>query len=243
MAWILICVCKHQADLLQHIQCPTIWCLPGNSVRLYLWPERRKKNGYRWSCWRTKISSVESLRTCSGPPESPWQESWPPVSCPAHKNISGMNSWRPARRNIVLHRSLLTIGTDTSCSTDGSVPPSLKRPQPVTEWSVENEEKFIFTFWMSPINGINCHLPVALRPMSKSSVAGKHMGAICGANSSGDSNLTSAKSYSYVKKLYFGCTTFFATARSTYGSSSCACEKSYSPTRMRICEVNRLKRK
>lgn len=51
--------------------------------------------------------------TCSGPPESPWQESWPPVSCPAQRKISGMNSCRPARRNIDLHRSLLTIGTET----------------------------------------------------------------------------------------------------------------------------------
>lgn len=51
-----------------------------------------------------------------------------------------MNSWRPARRNIVLHRSLLTIGTETSCNTDGSVPPSLKRPHPVTAVSTEVEK-------------------------------------------------------------------------------------------------------
>lgn len=71
--------------------------------------------------------------TWSGPPESPWQESWPPVSWPAHRNISGINSCLPARKNIILHRSLLTIGTWTSCNTDGSVPPSDNRPHPVTK--------------------------------------------------------------------------------------------------------------
>jgi hypothetical protein len=42
-----------------------------------------------------------------------WQESWPPFSCPAHRKISGMNSCRPARRNMDLQQSLLTMGTDT----------------------------------------------------------------------------------------------------------------------------------
>ena len=42
-----------------------------------------------------------------------WQESWPPFSCPAHRKISGMNSCLPARRNMDLQQSLLTIGTDT----------------------------------------------------------------------------------------------------------------------------------
>lgn len=63
----------------------------------------------------------------------PWHESCPPPSWPAQRNISGMISWRPARRNMCLHLSLLTIGTVTSCKTDGSVPPSLNRPHPVTE--------------------------------------------------------------------------------------------------------------
>lgn len=51
--------------------------------------------------------------TCKGPPESPWQESWPPLSCPAQRKMSGMNSCRPARRNIDLQRSFETIGTCT----------------------------------------------------------------------------------------------------------------------------------
>lgn len=104
-------------------------------------------------------------------------------------------------------------GTLTSCSTEGRVPPSLRRPQPVT---------------------------VAFMPISRLSVSGRQMGLTCGANSSGCSSLTSARSYSYVKKLYFGCTTFLATPRSMYGSCSCTCEKSYSPTRMRICEISKL---
>lgn len=94
------------------------------------------------------------------------------------------------------------------------MPPSLRRPQPVT---------------------------VAFMPISRLSVSGRQMGLTCGANSSGCSSLTSARSYSYVKKLYFGCTTFLATPRSMYGSCSCTCEKSYSPTRMRICEISKLK--
>lgn len=65
----------------------------------------------------------------------------------------------------------------TSCSTDGKVPPSLKRPHPVT---------------------------VAFSPIKRSSVAGRQIGLMWGANSSGCSNLTKAKSYSYVKKLYLG---------------------------------------
>lgn len=93
---------------------------------------------------RLKQDDLPVTLTCNGPPESPWHESCPPVSWPAHKNISGMNSWRPARKNIILHRSLLTIGTCTSCSTDGNVPPSDKRPQPVTAWW--REEKFC-QFW------------------------------------------------------------------------------------------------
>lgn len=79
-------------------------------------------------------------------------------------------------------------------------------------------------------------------PISRLSVSGRQMGLTCGANSSGCSSLTSARSYSYVKKLYFGCTTFLATPRSMYGSCSCTCEKSYSPTRMRICEISKLQR-
>lgn len=49
-----------------------------------------------------------------------------------------------------------------------------------------------------------------------------------------------AKSYSYVKKLYFGCTIFRATARSTNGYGSWSDEKSYSPTLIRICDVSKL---
>lgn len=84
-------------------------------------------------------------------------------------------------------------------------------------------------------------LPVAFCPMSKSSVPGKQIGTMWGANSRGDSSWTRAKSNSYVKKLYFGWTTLRVTARSTNGNSSWICEKSYSPTRIRICDVNKLK--
>lgn len=173
--------------------------------------------------------------TCKGPPESPWQESWPPVSWPAHKNISGINSCRPARKNIILHRSLLTMGTWTSWSTEGSVPPSDSRPHPVTR-------KIVHSIIIESRNNFdNGNLPVALRPIRRSSVPGKQIGAIWGANSRGWSNWTRAKSNSYVKKLYFGWTTFRATARSTYGNSSWMWEKSYSPTRIRICDVSKLK--
>lgn len=85
------------------------------------------------------------------------------------------------------------------------------------------------------------NIPVAFWPIRRSSVPGKQIGAICGANSNGASNFTSAKSYSYVKKLYFGWTIFFETARSIYGNCSWICEKSYSPTRIRICDVSKLK--
>lgn len=47
-------------------------------------------------------------------------------------------------------------------------------------------------------------LPVALRPIRRSPLAGKQIGAMCGANSRENSKFTKAKSYSYVKKLYFG---------------------------------------
>lgn len=36
-----------------------------------------------------------------------------PFSWPAQRKISGMNSWRPAFKNIDLHLSLLTMGTET----------------------------------------------------------------------------------------------------------------------------------
>lgn len=42
-----------------------------------------------------------------------WQESWPPLSYPAQRKMSGMNSCLPALRNIDLHLSLLTMGTET----------------------------------------------------------------------------------------------------------------------------------
>lgn len=87
------------------------------------------------------------------------------------------------------------------------------------------------------------HKPVAFWPIRRSSVAGKQIGAMCGANSNGASSFTNAKSYSYVKKLYFGWTTFFATARSMYGNCSWMWEKSYSPTRIRIWDVSKLKKK
>uniref|UniRef100_A0A6B0TSM0 Putative secreted protein n=1 Tax=Ixodes ricinus TaxID=34613 RepID=A0A6B0TSM0_IXORI len=72
---------------------------------------------------------------------------------------------------MFLHFSLLTIGTFTSWSTEGSTPPSLRRPQPVT---------------------------VALRPMrsSDSLSGGRQMGAMWGMNSSGSSTLTRARSFS-----------------------------------------------
>lgn len=101
----------------------------------------------------------------------------------------------------------------TSCSTDGRVPPSLNRPHPVT---------------------------VAFSPMRRSSEPGKHIGTMCGVYCIGASNRTMAKSYSYVKKLYLGWTIFLATARSTNGNGSFSDEKSYSPTRIRICDVSKL---
>lgn len=101
----------------------------------------------------------------------------------------------------------------TSCSMEGKVPPSLRRPHPVT---------------------------VAFSPISRSSEAGRQIGEICGANSSGLSSWTRARSYSYVKKLYLGWTILRATPRSTYGISSWTLEKSYSPTRILIWEVNKL---
>lgn len=104
----------------------------------------------------------------------------------------------------------------TSCSTEGSVPPSLSRPQPVT---------------------------VAFSPIRRSSEAGRQIGEICGANSNALSSCTRARSYSYVKKLYLGWTTFRATALSTNGSSSWTLEKSYSPTRILIWDVSKLKTK
>lgn len=104
----------------------------------------------------------------------------------------------------------------TSCNTDGKVPPSLNRPHPVT---------------------------VAFSPMRRSSDPGKHIGTICGVYCTGASNRTMAKSNSYVKKLYLGWTIFRATARSTNGNGSWSVEKSYSPTRIRICEVNKLCKK
>lgn len=57
----------------------------------------------------------------------------------------------------------------TSCKTDGNTPPSDSLPHPVT---------------------------VAFSPTSKSSVAGRQIGAMCGANCTVDSNFTRARSYS-----------------------------------------------
>lgn len=102
----------------------------------------------------------------------------------------------------------------TSWSTDGKVPPSLNRPHPVT---------------------------VAFSPMRRSSEPGKHMGTICCVYFTGESSRTMAKSYSYVKKLYFGWTIFRTTERSTNGYGSWSVEKSYSPILMRICDVSKLK--
>lgn len=101
----------------------------------------------------------------------------------------------------------------TSWRIDGSVPPSLSLPQPVT---------------------------VAFSPISRSSDAGRQIGAICGAKLRGESSRTSARSYSYVKKLYLGCTTLRPTPLSTKGYGSWTLEKSYSPTRIRIWDVRRL---
>lgn len=102
----------------------------------------------------------------------------------------------------------------TSWSTDGKVPPSLNRPHPVT---------------------------VAFSPMRRSSEPGKHMGTMCCVYLTGESSRTMAKSYSYVKKLYLGWTIFRTTERSTNGYGSWSDEKSYSPTRMRICDVSKLR--
>lgn len=102
----------------------------------------------------------------------------------------------------------------TSWSTDGKVPPSLNRPHPVT---------------------------VAFSPMSRSSEPGKHMGTMCCVYLTGESSRTMARSYSYVKKLYLGCTIFRTTERSTNGYGSWSDEKSYSPILMRICDVSKLR--
>lgn len=93
------------------------------------------------------------------------------------------------------------------------MPPSLNLPHPVT---------------------------VAFSPIRRSSEPGKHIGTIWGVYFTGASNRTMAKSYSYVKKLYLGCTIFRATARSTNGYGSWSDEKSYSPTLIRICDVSKL---
>lgn len=94
------------------------------------------------------------------------------------------------------------------------MPPSLNRPHPVT---------------------------VAFSPMSRSSEPGKHMGTMCCVYLTGESSRTMARSYSYVKKLYLGCTIFRTTERSTNGYGSWSDEKSYSPILMRICDVSKLR--
>ena len=76
---------------------------------------------------------------------------------------------------------------------EGRVPPSDRRPHPVT---------------------------VPFSPIKVSSVAGKQMGAMLGWKVIASSKRTRAKSYSYVKKLYFGWTIFFVTPRSINGYGS-----------------------
>jgi hypothetical protein len=60
------------------------------------------------------------------------QESFCPFAYPAHKKESMITLEWPAVRNISWHTWFSMIGTCTSCRTDGTPPPYLSRPHPVT---------------------------------------------------------------------------------------------------------------
>ena len=65
-------------------------------------------------------SAVQTELICEVP-NFTWQESLPPSSYPAHMNMSGMCSLRPAFRNMSSHFLLLTIGSVT-CTNPKSIP-------------------------------------------------------------------------------------------------------------------------
>lgn len=118
--WISWCILR--AGSPQRIRYPNLWCRPRSTVRLCLslatdrrnrpetdQPERRPvKTAIFFFFFPHYFSAVLT-----------WQESRPPSSNPAHMNMSGMYSCRPALKNILLHLSLLTIGTFTWTYTHG----------------------------------------------------------------------------------------------------------------------------
>merc|ERR550534_1847214 len=122
----------------------------------------------------------------------------------------GTETCLPALRNMLLHFSLLRIGTETCCRMDGRTPPSLSLPHPAT---------------------------VPNSPISRSSLPGRQIGIMLSANVTLLSARTRARSFSYVKKLYFGWTTFLAAFSSKCWFGSLAEEKSHSPILTRICEI------
>ena len=77
-------------------------------------------------------------------------------------------------------------------------------------------------------------------PTNRSSFPGKQIGIIFSWKSILLSSLTSARSYSYVKKLYFGWTIFSTTFSSTDPWGSLVDEKSHSPIRTRIFGMTKL---
>ena len=79
-----------------------------------------------------------------------------------------------------------------------------------------------------------------LLPINKSSFAGKQIGMILSWKSIRLSNLSNARSFSYVKKLYFGWTIFLVIFLSMFWRGSLVEEKSHSPIRTRIFATNKL---
>ena len=132
---------------------------------------------------------------------------------------------------------------------DGRTPPSLSLPHlGVVEVGEEKDEE---TF-AHPATVPNS-------PISRSSLPGKQIGIMLSANVTLLSVRTRARSFSYVKKLYFGWTTFLAafSSKCWFGSLAdifemsrrsedfheyLAEEKSHSPILTRICEIIKLKK-
>jgi hypothetical protein len=79
------------------------------------------------SSYSPTISCLSPFGTSNGPPLSPWHESIAPL--PAHNMYEVILD---ALYFIALHWESVRMGTSTSCTTLGSIPPSVVRPHPTT---------------------------------------------------------------------------------------------------------------
>ena len=132
----------------------------------------------------------------------------------------------------------------------GSWPPSLSLPHPATvPISPKNDSliAIIFGHRKDEVNNLKLNFyiwfNIKILPINKSSFAGKQIGIMLSWKSMRLSNFSNARSFSYVKKLYFGWTIFLAIFRSMLERGSLVEEKSHSPIRTRILATSKLFKK